>query len=170
MRFGKLRMFFILNGIIAIILFVHLGRWLFSETTTGNIILPLSPNTITATYYVDGHVYTGTFLRNEIPYAATAVKIRYLHRDPSTSRIDSFYGIYAESLGWWLVLLISFSIILLTNNMIFSKGTVFEIHKRFPWISMEEYFPVRIIRRRKYRDTNEQPPVQKAGFNRKLLE
>lgn len=170
MRIGKLRMFFILNGIIALILFIYLGRWLFSEPTTASVTLPFSANTFTATYSVNGNVYRNTFLRNDVPYAATSVKIRYLPVDPSVSRVSSFYGIYAESLGWWLVLLFALSMVLLTNNMIFSKGTVFEFRRKFPWVSMEEYFPVRIIHRRRRKDANQGEWQQHKKQRPKYLE
>ena len=41
----------------------------------------------------------------------------------------------------WLVFLIASSMLLLMTNTVFSKGTMFQLHKKFPWISMDEYFP-----------------------------
>lgn len=51
-------------------------------------------------------------------------------------------GIFAEPLAWWLVFLIASAMLLLTNNAVFSKGTIFILQKKFPWISMEEFFPI----------------------------
>jgi hypothetical protein len=69
------------------------------------------------------------------------VQVRYLKFHPQTSRVNSFMGIWAEPLGWWGVFLLASAMLLLTQNAVFSKGTIFQLHKKFPWISMEEYFP-----------------------------
>ena len=155
MRFGKITMFFILNGIIALILCFHLGRWLFSSTTTGTIIRPYNATTINVRYSVNGETYTETFMRNDVSLFKQTVTVRYLNKNPSIARIDSFMGIYAEPLAWWLVFLIATSAFFFTNNVIFSKGTVFQLHRRFPWISMEEYFPLPKRWRRYAKTSNE---------------
>lgn len=50
-------------------------------------------------------------------------------------------GIAAEPLAWWLVFLLASAMLLLTHNTVFSRGTIFQIQKKFPWLSMDEYFP-----------------------------
>jgi hypothetical protein len=48
---------------------------------------------------------------------------------------------YAEPLAWWLVFLLASAMLLLMPNTVFSRGTMFQLQKKFPWISMDEYFP-----------------------------
>jgi hypothetical protein len=141
MRFGKLKMFLFLNGFIAFGLLIYFGAWLTGGTTTATIIPPLNANTIHVQYEVDGKFYTGTHLRNEVPFAEKQVEVQYFSLDPSISRIPTFLGMYAEPLAWWLVFLIASSMLLLMPNAVFSKGTVFQLQKKFPWILMDEYFP-----------------------------
>lgn len=141
MRFGKLKMFLFLNGFIALGLVLYFGLWMAGGTASANIIPPLNANTIHVQYAVDGKQYTGTHLRNEIPFAQKQVKVRYFVFNHSISRIPTFLGIYAEPLAWWLVFLLASSMLLLMPNSVFSKGTVFQLQKKFPWILMDEYFP-----------------------------
>ncbi len=141
MRFGRLRMFLFLNGFIALCLLIYFGAWLTGGTTVAKIIPPLSANTIHVQYEVAGKTFTGTHLRNEIPFAQKQVRVRYFVLDPSISRIPTFLGMYAEPLAWWLVFLLASSMLLLMPNSVFSKGTMFQLQKKFPWILMDEYFP-----------------------------
>lgn len=143
MRFGKKTMFAILQGIMLLILLVHLGRWLFSGVVEGRVTTPYSGTIMTVQYTVDGFQYTETYMRNGFPYAAKKAEVRYLTYNPSTSRINTFMNIAAEPLAWWLFITICVAALLLTNNAVFSKGTTFQLHRRFPWISMDEYFPIK---------------------------
>jgi hypothetical protein len=141
MRFGKLKMFLFLTGFIAFGLMLYFGLWLLGGSATADIIPPLNANTIHVQYEVDNKYYTGTHLRNETPFAQKQVKVRYFVFDHSISRIPTFLGIYAEPLAWWLVFFIASSMLLLMPNAVFSKGTMFQLQKKFPWILMDEYFP-----------------------------
>lgn len=141
MHISRPRMFLYLNGIILLILCVHLGRWFFSRRETGHLVPPYSGNTIALQYGVGGKSYTGSYLRNEIPFSQREVEIRYLPWKPEVSRINSFLGILLEPLGWWAVFLLGSGVLLLMDNVVFSKGTVFFVQKRFPYLWMEEYFP-----------------------------
>jgi hypothetical protein len=143
MRFGKLTMFLILQGLILLVLAVHLGRWLFSDTVEGQVTTPYSATMMTVHYTVDGIGYADTYMRNGYPLTPKTVGVRYLTYNPSISRIDSFMGIGAEALGWWFVISLGLFSLLLTDNTVFSKGTIFQLHRRFPWISMDEYFPIK---------------------------
>src|SRR5688572_5071306 len=143
MRFGKRTLFLILQGLILLVLLLHLGRWLFSDTVEAKLTTPYSATVMTAHYTVDGVTYTDTYMRNGFPLAPRTVTIRYLTYNPKVSRINSFMGILAEPLAWWLVLSSVLALLLLMNNTVFSKGTQFQLHKRFPWISMDEYFPIK---------------------------
>jgi hypothetical protein len=141
MRFGKLKMFLFLNGFIAIILLLYFGSWLVSSTATATIISPYNANTIHVQYAVNGKLYTGTHLRSEIPFSQKEIEVHYFLFDPSSSRVNSFMGLYAEPLAWWFVFLLASGMLLLMTNTVFSKGTTFQLQKKFPWISMDEYFP-----------------------------
>jgi hypothetical protein len=44
-------------------------------------------------------------------------------------------------LAWWLVFLLASAMLLLMPNTVFSRGAMFQLQKKFPWISMDEYFP-----------------------------
>ena len=134
-------MFLFLNGFIAFGLLVYFGLWLMGGMATATIIPPLNANTIHVQYEIDGQYHTGTHLRNEIPFAQKQVRIQYFVFDHSISRIPSFLGMYAEPLAWWLVFLLASSMLLLMPNAVFSRGTVFQLQKKFPWILMDEYFP-----------------------------
>lgn len=141
MRFGKLKMFFFLNGLIAVLLLFYFTFWWISGRAVATIIPPLNSNTITVQYQVKNKIYTGSYLRGEIPFYQKQVTIRYSLLKPSASYIPTFLGLYAEPLAWWLVFLIAFSMLFLMPNTVFSKGTMFQLHNKFPWISMDEYFP-----------------------------
>jgi len=141
MRFGKARMFLLLNGSIAFFLILYFGTWLLSPETTALIVPPYNANTINIQYEVNGEIYRGSHLRNEIPFYQKQIEVHYFIFDPSSSRINSFLGLYAEPLGWWFVFLLASSMLLLMPNTVFSKGTKFQLQKKFPWISMDEYFP-----------------------------
>jgi hypothetical protein len=134
-------MFLLLNGTIALGFIIYYGAWLFSNTVSGDLISPFDPTTITVVYKVDGNEYRGNYMRNNIGFSERKVIIRYLTWNPSSSRVNSFLGMAAEPFGWWLVFLLGSGVLLLPDNVVFSKGTVFRIYKKFPWISMEEYFP-----------------------------
>ena len=161
MKFGKLKMFFGLNGLIAIGLILYFSVWIFSRTVTGNVISPFEPNTVTVSYQVDGKNYTESYMRNGWDYSKRKVPIRYFIFNPEISRINSFMGIFAEPLAWWLVFLIASAMLLLTNNAVFSKGTIFILQKKFPWISMEEFFPVP-WNYEEYTDDAQPPPRKKV--------
>lgn len=136
-------MFFALQGIMLLVLLLHLGRWVFSDTVEARVTTPYSATVMTAHYTVEGVMYSDTYMRNGFPLTPRTVTVRYLTYNPSVSRINSFMGILAEPLAWWLVLTTVVGALLLTNNTVFSKGTTFQLHKRFPWISMDEYFPIK---------------------------
>ena len=141
MRFGKTRMFLVLNGIIAIFLVIHFSTWLLSPKTIAAIVPPYNANTISVQYEVEGNTYMGKHLRNEIPFYQKTVEVHYYLFNPAKSRIISYLGLFAEPLGWWLVFLLASSMLLLMPNTVFSTGTMFQLQKKFPWISMDEYFP-----------------------------
>lgn len=143
MRFGKRTMVAALQGLMLLILLLHLGRWLFAGVVEGRVTTPYSATVMTVHYTVDGVPYTGNYMRNGFPLASRTAEIRYLTYNPSQSRINSFMGIAAEPLAWWLVLSVVIAALLLTDNAVFSKGTTFQLHKRFPFISMDEYFPIK---------------------------
>ena len=123
------------------ILFFYFVPWVFSSSTTGKIITPFEAVKVHVQYTVEGKRFYGSYLRNDIEYAQHTVSIRYLHFRPQISRINSFMGMWAEPLAWWGIFLLASAMLLLTHNTVFSRSTVFQLHKRFPWISMEEYFP-----------------------------
>lgn len=141
MQFGKARMFFYFNGIIALNLLLYFSPWLCSRVTMAKVITPYEVTTIQLQYEANGKQYTGGHMRNDIPFQQRMVRIRYLTFHPSSSRIDSFMGIWAEPLAWWSVLLLASAMLLLMPNGVFSKGTIFHLDKKFPWISMDEFFP-----------------------------
>ena len=142
MRFGKLKMFFFLNGFIALGLMLYFGAWfLLSNKTVAQIVPPYNANTIRVQYLAKGKLHYDRHLRGDIPFSQKRIEVRYFVLHPSSSRIHTFLGMYAEPLAWWLVFLLASSMLLLMNNTVFSKGTMFQLHKKFPWISMDEYFP-----------------------------
>jgi hypothetical protein len=134
-------MFLYLNGLVVLILLFYFSPWLFSATTTGVIIKPFEPNTLHAQFIVGDRLYTGRYMRSGIAFTERSVPIRYVRFQPQTSRINTFMGMWAEPIGWWAVFVLASSMLLLTDNTVFSKGTVFQLQKKYPWISMEEYFP-----------------------------
>ena len=142
MRFGKRTMFLLFNGLILLLLVVYYLPWLFSKTTIAAIVHPYESTRVHVRYVVKGIAFTNTFLRNDISTDQERLVVRYLKFHPSSSRPNSFMGFYAEPLAWWAVFLLASAMALLTDNAVFSKGTVFEVSRKFPWISMEEYFPV----------------------------
>ena len=140
MRLTKLKMFCILNGVIAACLAFYYALWIFGGRATADIISPYYANQVNLHYQVQEKLYSSTYLRNDVPYSQRKISICYLTFRPQSSRINSFMGIYFEPLAWWSVFLLASAMLLLTNNLVFSRGTIFEIGKKFPWISMEEYF------------------------------
>jgi hypothetical protein len=143
MRFGKVKMFFLLNGLTGLILIFYFGPWLFSRVTTGTIITPYEANKIHVAYIANGKSYSDSYMRNGIEFSKRTVPVRYLSFHAQTSRVNSFMGMWAEPLAWWGVFLLASAMLLLTHNAVFSKGTIFQLQKKYPWISMEEYFPLR---------------------------
>lgn len=140
MRFGKLKMFLLLQGLAIFILLCYFGVWMISEKTAGTVVRPYG-STLNVVYKVKAQTFTSTHARYDVPYGETKVVVRYLLFRPSSSRINSFMGLLAEPLAWWLVYLLASAMLLLTNNTVFSKGTIFQLQKKFPWLSMDEYFP-----------------------------
>lgn len=142
MRFGKVKMFFLLNGMTGLILVLYFSPWLFSRVTTATITTPFEATQLHATYVVNGKAYSDSYMRNGIEFSKRTVAIRYLRFHPQTSRVNSFMGMWAEPLAWWSVFILASAMLLLTHNTVFSKGTIFQLQKKYPWISMEEYFPL----------------------------
>lgn len=141
MQFGKRTFFLALNGIVAFVLLCYFGIWIWSSTVWGRVERPLQASVVVVSYTVDDELYRQQFLRSDIPLTQKRVAVRYLRWKPSVARINSFMGMWAEPLAWWLVFLLASAMLLLTNNTVFSKGTRFQLHKRFPYLSMDEYFP-----------------------------
>jgi hypothetical protein len=141
-RLSKIKLFFFIHVAIALMLAAYFSIWLFGNKITADVIPPHLPGRVYVQYRVEGELYQTSFLRNDLPFLARKVSIRYPSFDPSYSRINSFLGIYAEPLGWWLLFFLVSAMLLLTNNPVFSKGTNFYFRKKFPWVSMEEYFPL----------------------------
>ncbi|MGZ3848827.1 MAG: hypothetical protein ACXVMS_09435 [Flavisolibacter sp.] len=141
MRFGKIRMFLLLNGLVGLGLACYFAPWLFSKVTLARTMAPFESNLIHLQYTVAGKTYLADHLRNGISSLQNTVPVRYLTFHPQTSRVNSFMGMWAEPLAWWSVFLLASSMLLLTHNTVFSKGTIFQVHRKFPWISMDEYFP-----------------------------
>jgi hypothetical protein len=75
-------------------------------------------------------------------------------------------GILAEPLAWWLFFSLAIGALLLIDNSVFSKGTTFQLHKRFPWISMDEYFPVksRWFSRERRQESTEDKAVRRESL------
>ena len=142
MRFSKIKLFLFIHIFIALLMAVYFSIWLFGNKITADVIPPHLPSRVYVQYRVEGELYQTSFLRNDIPFFARRLDIRYPSFDPSYSRVNSFLGIYAEPLGWWLLFFLVSAMLLLTNNPVFSKGTNFYFRKQFPWVSMEEYFPL----------------------------
>jgi hypothetical protein len=140
MRISKLKLFVIINGSIAAGLVCYFSLWFLSPTVTAKMVSPFYANTVTVKYLVDGNEYSGEYMRNDLSFSARTVRISYLSMDPELSRVRSFMGICMEPLAWWLVFLLASSMLLLTDNLVFSKGTVFVFQKKFPWVSMEEFY------------------------------
>jgi hypothetical protein len=161
MKIGKRKMFFGLNGLIALGLFFYFSIWIFSRTVTGDMVRPFEPNKLTVRYIVDGKTYKESYMRNGWNYQRTKVPIRYFIFNPQISRVNNFMGIFAEPLAWWLVFLIASAMLLLTNNGVFSKGTIFILQKKFPWISMEEFFPLPLSYEEELNDQTPPPPKRK---------
>jgi hypothetical protein len=141
MQFSKRTFFLVFNGIIAAGLMIYMGLWLISAKTDAKIIRPYKATTVTFEYSAHGKKHTGTELRYGIPFEKTTIPIRYFVFNHAASRVNSFMGIAAEPLGWWGIFLVATAMLFLTNNTVFSKGTRFYLQPKFPWISMEEYFP-----------------------------
>ena len=165
MKFGKMKMFLGLNGLIAIGLLLYFSVWIFSKTVTGNMVRPYEPNTVTVKYQVEGKTYQESYMRNGWDYQKTKVPIRYFIFNPKVTRINTFMGIFAEPLAWWLVFIIASAMLLLTNNGVFSKGTIFILQKKFPWIAMEEFFPVPWSYEEEQHD-NRTPPQKKKEIKK----
>src|SRR5215213_8010074 len=159
MKIGKIKMFFLFNGLIAAGLLIYFGIWMLGPKVTGEVVGPYRPNTITVSYMVNGETYSDSHMRNGIEYRQRQVSVRCFVFDPSISRINSFMGIFAEPLAWWLVFFIASAMLLLTNNTVFSKGTMFCFQKKFPWIYMEEFFQL------PWYYTGEQNESSSAGSN-----
>jgi hypothetical protein len=168
MKIGKLKMFFCFNGLIAAGLMLYYSAWLFSRPIIADLQSPYVSNTITVHYQVDGKTYVGSYSRYDIDYTQRRIPIRYLAFDPSASRVNSFMGMFAEPLAWWLVFFIASAMLLLTNNAVFSKGTQFVLKKNFPWISMEEYFPLAWYEQQQ-EEENVPPPSQEKKTRIKWL-
>ena len=133
-------MFFLLNGIIAFCILVYTAVWYSAPVTIGKIDTPYSGSVMDVSYKAGEVKLTGTYMRYDVDWRTREVMICYLSFNPSSSRVRSFMGIAAEPLGWWLVFLLASSMALLTDNFVFSKGTVFWIQKKFPYIWMDEFY------------------------------
>lgn len=164
MRFGKLKMFFLLQGIVMFVLLCYFGVWMISGKTTGTLVRPYYGNTMSVSYQANGKTFVNNHARYDVPYGTMHIPIRYLLFRPSSSRVNSFMGLAAEPLAWWFVFLLASAMLLLTNNTVFSKGTVFQWHKKFPWLSMDEYFPAQGEENyfsTRSETTRSRPPAQK---------
>lgn len=142
MRFGKRTLFLVFNSFTGLILLVYMGVWLNGRVVTGTIVgTSLNATVMRVRYRADDTTITASFMRHGVPLAERRTEVRYLPWNPERARINSFLDLWAEPLGWWGLFLLASTVLLLTNNSVFARGTVFQLHKGFPWISMEEYFP-----------------------------
>ena len=164
MQFGKRTMFFAINGLVGLGLLVYFVFWLLCSTVNGTIQRPLQSNIMLVQYEVNNQFYTMAFMRNGYPFAERGVSVRYWGANPKVARINSLLGFAAEPLAWWLVLLIASAMLLLTNNTVFSKGTRFQLHRGFPWLTMDEFFPAEHV----HQQQRTQQSRPKAPVIRKL--
>ncbi len=135
-------MFFLFNGCIAFIVLCYSLLWITGTKTEAKILTPYAVTNFEASYSINGKTYTNTFLRNNVPFYDKTVTITCLSFAPAYARVYSFMGIAAEPLGWWLVFFIASAMLFFTHNPVFARGTIFILQKKFPWITMEEYFPL----------------------------
>lgn len=140
-QFGKRTLFLISNAVWGFIIAIYLMVWLLGGVrTVATITKPAVPQ-LQLRYIAGNTTYTTTHLRYGVGYDKTAVPLIYLRWRPGSSRVHSFLGLAAEPLGWWGIYLTASAMLLLSNNTVFSKGTRFTLHRRFPFISMDEFFP-----------------------------
>ena len=148
-HFGKRTLFLFTNAFAAMLVCVYLLVWLLGgKSTTATITKPHAPQ-LNIAYRVDGVQYQTIHMRNDVDYGKTKVAIRYLRWRPQSSRVISFLGLAAEPLGWWGIYLTASAMLLLSNNTVFSKGTRFTLQRKFPYLSMDEFFPAAGASRRK---------------------
>ena len=166
MQFGKRTLFFALNGMVALVLLIYFLFWLVGNTATGTIQRPLQSNIVVVQYTAKGQWYSQSFMRSGISFSTKQVEVRYWPMDPSVARINSFMGLAAEPLAWWFVFLLASVMLLITNNTVFSKGTVFQLHKGFPWITMDEFFPEEAIPQEPIYEPKQKRPVVKKLQNK----
>lgn len=133
-------MYFLLNGIIAFFILVYSAIWFAAPATLGSINNPYSSSVMDVSYKAGEEEFTETFMRYDVDLRAREVTVSYLPFNPSSARIRSFMGIAAEPLGWWVVILLASTMLLFTDNFVFSKGTEFRLQKKFPWIWMDEFY------------------------------
>ena len=127
-------MFLFLNGIIATFLLLYFGSWLISGNTVANIVPSYNANSMKIQYRVNENIYTGNHLRNDIPFSQKQITIKYFVFNPSSSRIASFLGMYAEPLAWWFVFFTGFGHAIVNAEHRFFQGHYVSIAKK---ISMD---------------------------------
>lgn len=152
MLLTKLKFYILLQLLAIAVLLTYQGMWLISNTTEGRIENFGSDSyrykrkkersgSMTVSYKVNGITYKEEYTRNETPLTQKTVCIRYLLFAPSISNLDSFIGQWLGSLIVLLIFFLASSMLLLLHNTVFSKGTLFELNRRFPFIQMHEFFP-----------------------------
>lgn len=129
---------------------LYMGTWSISTKVEGRIqgmelgdavVNMENPAALLVEYEAKGKTYLEQFPRDNIPFTQKSIRIRYLTFAPSITRIDSFEDVWLLPIMVYALWLFVTSLLLLTNNVVFSKHTVFETFNHRPWISMHEYFP-----------------------------
>jgi hypothetical protein len=155
MLLNRTQLYVIVQTIALAIFLGYQGFWMISGTTQGKILnfsgvyindqneAIKKSGPMVVEYIVKGVTYVEGFNRHETPLGKKNVPIRYLLFAPQVAHLNTFLDQWMES----LVLLGIFSLVtaslLLMQNSVFPKGTLFELRRKYPYILSHEFYPHR---------------------------
>lgn len=145
LELSKIQLYLLLQGIFIGLILLYQLCWLFSEQTTAYcyayneaqlVSRNESPGTLVYQFMVGNKVYRETTTRNEIPLDQHYVPVRYFSFAPGISRLDTFYGNWADFIMAWGIFFVITTMIFFIPNETMPRNSYFYFTRSKPWIHM----------------------------------
>jgi hypothetical protein len=140
MLLSKFQAYLLFVALLVTTVLLYQSIWLFSGKTEAQVMEfgkgsgdYKQVEHVVLVYVVNYKTYRQNYLRSELPFNTTTVRIKYLLFAPSISRMDTLVGNWGLVLSVSAIIFLSLTIIFF-SPAVFSNKTYFFFVKRFPFL------------------------------------